>query len=129
MSRVAIGNPTAQTGRRIVDFPDVRTTVFRVPIRLTFILLVALAATPLAAEARAITALAPPTDPADTGLFAAQRDGMSLNEAVESVRRRADVERVLSAETKVEGGREVHHIKVMTKNGTVRTVRVNGRRR
>ena len=54
---------------------------------------------------------------------------MSLNEAVESVRRRGDVERVLSAETKVEGGREVHHIKVMTKNGTVRTIRVNGRSR
>ncbi len=96
--------------------------------RLTLLLLMMLLALPLAAEAKLR-----PTSP-DAGIEASafvitQRNGMSLNEAVESVRRRSDVERVLSAETRVEGGREVHHIKVMTKNGTVRTIRVNGRSR
>ena len=87
-----------------------------------------LLALPVAAEAKQR-----PTGPEigieASALETAQRNGMSLNEAVESVRRRGDVERVLSAETRVEGGREVHHIKVMTKNGTVRTIRVNGRSR
>ena len=58
----------------------------------------------------------------------AQRDGMSLSEAIESVRRKTGG-RVVSAETKVQGGREVHHIKVLTKDGKVRTHKVNGRRR
>ncbi len=56
-----------------------------------------------------------------------QRDGMSLSEAVESVRRRGDVERVISAETRVSNGREVHHIRVMTRDGKVKTYKVNGR--
>ena len=53
---------------------------------------------------------------------------MSLSEAIESVRRKTGG-RVVSAETKVQGGREVHHIKVLTKDGKVRTHKVNGRRR
>ena len=94
-------------------------------LRLTLLLLMTLLALPIAAEAKQR-----PTGP-ETGIEASaltitQRNCMSLNQAVESVRRRGDVERVLSAETRVEGGREVHHIKVMTKNGTVRTIRVNG---
>lgn len=58
-----------------------------------------------------------------------QGNGMSLSEAVESVRRRGDVERVISAETRVSNGREVHYIRVMTKDGKVKTHRVNGQRR
>jgi hypothetical protein len=58
-----------------------------------------------------------------------QRDGMSLSQAVESIRRRGDVDRIVSAETKVQNGREVHHIRYMTKDGKVRTARVQGRSR
>jgi uncharacterized membrane protein YkoI len=61
-------------------------------------------------------------------LHVAQQDGMSLSEAIESVRRRTGG-RVVSAETKVQGDREVHYIKVLTKDGKVRTHKVNGRRR
>ena len=57
------------------------------------------------------------------------QDGMSLSQAVESVRRRGNVERVVSAKTVVENGREVHLIRYMTKDGKVKTARVAGRRR
>ena len=58
-----------------------------------------------------------------------QGDGMSLSEAIESVRRGGNVETILSAETKVSGGREVHHIKVLTKDGKVQTHTRPGRKR
>lgn len=58
-----------------------------------------------------------------------QRNGMSLSQAVDSVRRRGDVERIVSAETKVQNGKEVHYIRYMTKDGKVRTARVQGRSR
>mgnify|MGYP001811740558 FL=1 len=58
----------------------------------------------------------------------AQQGGMTLAQAIESVRRRTNG-RVVSAETKVQGGREVHYIKVMTKDGKVKTHRVSGRSR
>ncbi len=54
--------------------------------------------------------------------------GKSLGEAVEQVRRQTNG-RILSAETKVKGNREVHHIKVLTKDGKVRTHKVQGRKR
>ena len=57
-----------------------------------------------------------------------QSNGMTLSQAIESVRKRTNG-KVVSAETRVEGGREVHHIKVLTKDGKVKTHRVNGRRR
>ncbi len=59
----------------------------------------------------------------------AQSNGMTLSQAVESVRSRGNVERVISATTRSSGGREVHHIRVMTKDGKVRTYKVQGRRR
>lgn len=65
---------------------------------------------------------------ADTGLRVAQSGGKSLSEAVEQVRRQTDG-RILSAETKINGNREVHHIKVLTKDGKVKTVKVQGRKR
>lgn len=58
----------------------------------------------------------------------AQGGGKSLNQAVEQVRRQYPNGRIISAETKVQGGREVHHVRVMI-NGKVKTVRVNGRKR
>ncbi len=58
-----------------------------------------------------------------------QSDGMSLSQATASVRRRANVDKILGAATRVQGGREVHHIKVLLKDGTVKTFKVNGRRR
>ncbi len=54
--------------------------------------------------------------------------GKSLSEAVEQVRRQTKG-RVLSAETKLRGNREVHHIKVLTKDGKVKTHKVQGRKR
>jgi len=52
----------------------------------------------------------------------------TLSQAIEQVRRRTGG-RVVNAETKVQGGREVHHVKVLTKDGKVRTHKVNGCRR
>jgi uncharacterized membrane protein YkoI len=58
----------------------------------------------------------------------AQQGGMTLAQATESVRRKTNG-RVVGAETKIQGGREVHYIKVLTKDGKVKTHKVNGRRR
>ena len=58
----------------------------------------------------------------------AQGGCTSLAQAIEQIRRRTGG-RVVGAETKVQGGREVHHIRVLTKDGTVRTHKVNGCRR
>ena len=68
-------------------------------------------------------------DPADTVLRVAKKGGgKSLSEAVEQVRKQTKG-RILSAETKIKGDREVHYIKVLTKDGKVRTVKVRGRNR
>jgi len=56
-----------------------------------------------------------------------QDDGMTLSEAVESVRRSTDG-RIVSAETKTKNGREVHYVKVLTKDGKVRTHKIAGRK-
>ena len=95
-------------------------------IRLTLLLMLVLL--PFTAEARFAG------NPAGTvetvsQLEVSQRGCKSLNDAIESVRRRGDVQRILSANTRVEGGREVHHVKYITKDGTVKTERVNGCRR
>lgn len=58
----------------------------------------------------------------------AQGGGKSLNQAVEQVRRQYKDGRIISAETKMNGNQEVHHIRVMV-DGKVKTVRVNGRKR
>lgn len=64
---------------------------------------------------------------AQPNLGVVQANGMSLAQAIESVRRRTGG-KVVGAETRVQGGREVHHIKVL-KDGKVKTYKVNGRRR
>jgi uncharacterized membrane protein YkoI len=58
----------------------------------------------------------------------AQNNGMSLSDAVEQVRRQTDG-RIISAETRTSNGREVHYIKVLTKDGKVKTHKVQGRTR
>ncbi len=63
-------------------------------------------------------------------MLIAQKDGMSLSQATAEVRRRLKPgDRIINAETRVQGGREVHIIKVLTKDQKVKTHRFNGRRR
>lgn len=57
------------------------------------------------------------------GDAAFQSRGISLEEAVRRVRRQYDG-RIVSAETRGSGERRVHVIKVLTKDGRVRTVRI-----
>ncbi len=57
------------------------------------------------------------------------RDGMTLDQAIESVRRRGDVDRILSAETRREGGGETHYIRYLTKDGKVKTAKIRGQSR
>ena len=100
-------------------------------LAITIILLAAAALAPLRSEASVLAdpprAYATQYEPlADLGVT--KDDGMSLSEAIESVRSRTGG-RVVSAETRIEGDREVHHIKVLTKDGKVKTHKVKGRRR
>lgn len=55
---------------------------------------------------------------------AAQRDGISLDEAVARVRRETGG-RVLSAETRANRGRTGYRIKVLLRDGSVRVVNVD----
>ena len=64
----------------------------------------------------------------DSRFQVAQNDGMSLSDAVEQVRRQTNG-RIVSAETKIKNGREVHHINVLTEDGKVKTHKVQGRKR
>jgi len=98
---------------------------------LTITLMAAAALVPLRSDARLLDgfqAAGGVHQEVAVDLSVAKDDGMSLAEAIESVRSRTGG-RVVSAETRVEGGREVHHIKVLTKDGKVKTHKVNGRRR
>jgi hypothetical protein len=54
------------------------------------------------------------------------KDGMTLDQAIESVRQRGDVDRILSAETRRDGDRETHHIRYLTKDGKVKTAKIRG---
>ena len=54
-----------------------------------------------------------------------QQGCMTLDQAVQQVRRQYNG-RIVSAETQVSGGREVHVIKVLTSDGKVKTVRIPG---
>lgn len=74
----------------------------------------------------AVPAVAQDSDP-EQRFQLADNDAMSLSEAVESVRQRTDG-RIISAETKTRNGNEVHHIKVLTKDGKVKTFKIQGRK-
>lgn len=63
----------------------------------------------------------------ESNLRVVQANGPSLAQAIESVRRRSGG-KVISAQTKVQDGREVHHIKVL-KDGKVKSYTVKGRQR
>lgn len=65
---------------------------------------------------------------ASDSMTTAQDGGMSLSQAISSVRNRTGG-KIVDAQTRVQGGREVHHIKVLLKDGRVKTFKVNGRRR
>lgn len=65
----------------------------------------------------------PPTGAA--ALQVAQKNCLSLGEAVARVRRQYNG-RIVSAETRRSGNREVHHIKVLTEDGKVKTERIPG---
>lgn len=67
-------------------------------------------------------------DRAESTLVITDSNGPTLSEAVEMVRRRYKG-RIVSAETKMRGNREVHHIKVLTEDGKVKTVQIQGRSR
>ena len=57
-----------------------------------------------------------------------QSNGLTLSQAVEQVRRQYNG-RIVSAETRCNGNRETHEIKVLTKDGKVKTHKVQGRKR
>ncbi len=61
-------------------------------------------------------------------LMIAQSTGPTLSQAVEMVKRQYKG-RIVSAETRINGNREVHHIKVLTEDGKVKTVKIQGRTR
>ena len=91
------------------------------PMRLLaiFVLLAALALVPLGASA---------DDHGIAPFMVAQGNGgKTLSEAVEQVRRQTGG-RILNAETRVEGNREMHYIKVLTDDGKVKTHKVRGRK-
>lgn len=58
-----------------------------------------------------------------------QSNGVTLSQAVEKVRRKYPGGQIVSAETRVNGGRETHEIRVLTADGKVKTERVPGKRR
>ena len=64
----------------------------------------------------------------DSRIELAQSGCKSLSDAVEQIRRQTNG-RIVGAETRVKNGREVHHIKVLTKDGKVKTHKVQGCKR
>lgn len=79
----------------------------------------------LVAPAAAAKAAPPPPAQGDLPVLA-QANGVSLDEAAAQVRRRTGG-RVLSAETQMSNGVPIHHIRVLTSDQRVRTIRVDGR--
>ena len=54
----------------------------------------------------------------------AEKHGISLDEAISRARRQADG-KVLSAETVRDNGRRIHRIKILTRDGRVKRVRID----
>jgi hypothetical protein len=71
--------------------------------------------------------LHPQYDAAERPDLRVAKDGMDLDQAIEKVRQRGDVDRILSAETRREGDREVHYIRYLTRDGKVKTEKIRGR--
>jgi len=102
--------------------------------RLTMLLAIALVTLPVASVQafdleQALANLQPDSaESARPDIRVAQKGGKSLAECVEQIRRKTNG-RIINAETKVKGGREVHHVKVLTKDGKVKTNKCQGRKR
>jgi hypothetical protein len=58
-----------------------------------------------------------------SGLYA--RADTSLNQAVEQAKQRLGGGRVISAETRERDGKRVHNVRILTKDGKVRRLRIN----
>lgn len=71
-------------------------------------------------------AAARPMTAAPAGIVVAKNGGMTLEKAIRQVQRQFGG-RIVSAHTELRNGQEIHVIKVLTENGTVRTVSVPGR--
>ena len=104
-------------------------------IRLTLLLAVALVTLPVAQSQafdleQALRDLQPEIEARSRpDLRTVQGGCKSLSDAVEQIRRKTNG-RIISAETRVnKSGREVHHIKVLTKDGKVKTQKVQGCKR
>lgn len=116
---------------RFIAFNRRSYQTWRMRFALTFLLLAGLALSPTRSDAFDIEQALKEQHVQYHGeqvFSVAQQGGMTLAQAIESVRRRTNG-RVVSAETRVQGGREVHYIKVLTKDGKVKTHKVNGQRR
>lgn len=106
------------------------TINFKTSARLCLLLALSLfSGTTLALPVDRAPAIAVFAADADAALVPTQSNCASLNDAVERIRRQGNVKQVLSADTRVSRGREVHYIKVLTKDGKVRTHTVNGCKR
>ncbi len=76
----------------------------------------------------ATTAPAAPDTYAGPPVQLVQNGCKNLSQAVEQIRRQTKG-RIVSAETRTRNGREVHHIKVLTDDGKVKTHKVQGCKR
>lgn len=121
---VAIGPATFHTSNHLPNRPGFTMQTLRTTL-LTLLLLAA--AVPAAALQRDASAIGVPGIESAAQGAAETRQGncLSLSQAVEQARRQHNG-RIVSAETRVQGGREVHVIKVLTNDGKVKTVRVPG---
>ena len=109
--------------------PSYDTRRMRLPLTLLTVAVLALLSGPAAAtDLEEVLKMQHRQYQGEADLQVAQSGCMSLSQAIESVRRSTGGT-VVSAETKVQGGREVHHIRVLTKDGRVKTHTVNGCRR
>ena len=116
---------------RFIAFNRRTYQTWRMRIALTFLLMAGLALVPTRSDAFDIEQALKAQHIQYRGeqlLSATQQGGMTLAQAIESVRRQTNG-RVVDARTEVRGGREVHYIKVLTKDGKVKTHTRNGRRR
>ena len=113
MRLIAIGRMTHHTNATLI----MKFTQMRSLLKITLLCLAL--GSPLMVQAES---------PQRAPFMLADGGGKTLNQAVEQVRRQYKDGRIISAETKVSNGREVHHVRVMV-DGKVKTVKVNGRKR
>lgn len=115
---------------RFIAIADRKYDTWRMRIVLAFLSVAALVSMPGTAAAfdleEELRSSHPQYQP-PTEIRMAQAGCKSLSQATAEVRRRTGGQ-VVGAETKVQGGREVHHIKVL-KDGKVRVHKVTGCRR